>query len=136
MNCPNCKKPIPEPDVVDGIIYYVCGNCGECLSPDDDTVAEESDGRLEHATLDLSEVMSEQDLHRAFISQLKFPIYYGQNWAAFWDVVTDAGLPTKLTVKNSAEFRQRFPTLANHFENQIKKASDMYSWLDTEIEWK
>lgn len=42
-----------------------------------------------HKTLDLTNITTELDFHNYVSDQLEFPYYYGKNWDAFWDCITD-----------------------------------------------
>lgn len=39
-------------------------------------------------TIDVSSVTDERGLHTALAQALRFPAFYGMNWAAFWDAIT------------------------------------------------
>lgn len=39
--------------------------------------------------IDLKEVNTVQELHDLLSTKLGFPDYYGNNWDAFWDMITD-----------------------------------------------
>jgi RNAse (barnase) inhibitor barstar len=43
----------------------------------------------EKYTLDFSNVKDYFDMHRIIKDELDFPDYYGENWSAFWDCLTD-----------------------------------------------
>lgn len=40
-------------------------------------------------TLDFSKVNDVEEVHQIAKDELDFPDYYGKNWAAFWDCLTD-----------------------------------------------
>ena len=40
-------------------------------------------------TLDFRNVKDYTDMHRIIKKELDFPDYYGGNWSAFWDCLTD-----------------------------------------------
>ena len=42
-----------------------------------------------HATVDLRQAQSEQDLHAAFKAALQLPDFYGMNWSAWIDCLSD-----------------------------------------------
>lgn len=49
--------------------------------------------------IDVTTVQSEGELHRLLKQKLDFPAYYGENWDAFWDLVSDPegdGLPDEI----------------------------------------
>ena len=43
----------------------------------------------EKYTLDFTDVKGYYDLHAIIKTELDFPDYYGANWDAFWDCITD-----------------------------------------------
>lgn len=40
-------------------------------------------------TLDFSQIKYFGDIHKVIKNELDFPDYYGENWDAFWDCLTD-----------------------------------------------
>lgn len=55
---------------------------------------------MSHLYIDLSNVTSSAELHQLLKESLHFPDYYGENWNAFWDVITDVDfitLPDSIT---------------------------------------
>lgn len=55
---------------------------------------------MSHLYIDLSNVTSSTELHQLLKESLHFPDYYGENWDAFWDVITDVDfitLPDSIT---------------------------------------
>ena len=60
--------------------------------------------------LDLRGVASATDLHTLLKERLSLPDYYGRNWDAFWDVITDEWpLPQQLVLCGWCKFQHRFP---------------------------
>ena len=50
-------------------------------------------------TLDFSEIKYYDDIHEIIKRELDFPDYYGCNWDAFWDCLTDmAGRPVNIRI--------------------------------------
>ena len=43
----------------------------------------------EKYTLDFSNVQQYGDIHQIIKKELDFPDYYGENWSAFWDCLTE-----------------------------------------------
>jgi ribonuclease inhibitor len=65
--------------------------------------------------IDLSLVQSEDELHRTLAASLSFPAWYGRNWDAFWDCITDnelSRMPQQLTVRGWASLRDTLPQAA------------------------
>ena len=55
----------------------------------------------EEYILDFSEVKYIYDVHQIIKKEFDFPDYYGANWDAFWDCITDmANLEMKIDVLN------------------------------------
>ena len=70
-----------------------------------------------HIIIDLTNIKSSKQLHYELKEKLAFPEYYGENWDAFWDLITDedmAPLPKRLTLKGFSVFEK------NLFEDSIK----------------
>jgi ribonuclease inhibitor len=42
--------------------------------------------------VDLANVSSVEELHALLASTLGFPVWYGKNWDAFWDCISDPQL--------------------------------------------
>lgn len=62
--------------------------------------------------LDLSAVATADDLHSILASSLGFPDWYGRNWDAFRDCVTDpelSSIPPQLHVHGFAELSSSLP---------------------------
>jgi ribonuclease inhibitor len=62
--------------------------------------------------LDVSGLRSGPELHELLATKLGFPGYYGRNWDAFWDCITDpdqSRMPSVLRVRGWAALAQRLP---------------------------
>jgi RNAse (barnase) inhibitor barstar len=67
-------------------------------------------------TLAVSDATSAQSLHEKLAVALGFPDYYGKNWDAFWDCITDPGqstMPRRLIIKGFGVLRERLPREAD-----------------------
>ena len=67
-------------------------------------------------TLAVSDATSAQSLHEKLAAGLGFPDYYGKNWDAFWDCITDPGqstMPRRLIIKGFGALRKRLPREAD-----------------------
>jgi ribonuclease inhibitor len=92
--------------------------------------------RLQHVEIDLANVANEDALHRLLMQRLQFPDYYGKNWNAFWDVITEPdGLPHTLTLRGWAEFQHRLPAVAEQLRECLQDAGIKYSYVDCQIEY-
>jgi RNAse (barnase) inhibitor barstar len=64
----------------------------------------------------VSEATSGQSLHEKLAAALSFPDYYGKNWDAFWDCITDPGqsvMHRRLIIKGFNVLQERLPREAN-----------------------
>ena len=62
--------------------------------------------------IDLKAINTKQDFHSLLSDKLGFPEWYGNNWDAFWDLITDTEivkLPDKLTFIGFKELSERLP---------------------------
>lgn len=62
--------------------------------------------------LDVSEIATPEALQVLLESRLGFPGYYGRNWNAFWDCITDpdqSAMPDVLRVTGWERLAKRFP---------------------------
>jgi len=67
-------------------------------------------------TLTVSDAMSARSLHENLAAALGFPEYYGKNWDAFWDCITDPGqstMPRRLIIKGFGVLQDRLPREAD-----------------------
>ena len=63
----------------------------------------------EQYTIDFSAVKYYLDMHKAIQKALDFPDYYGQNWDAFWDCLTDlAGRLVRIEIIGLEVIKQKF----------------------------
>ena len=63
----------------------------------------------EQYIIDFSNVKYYLDMHKAIQKALDFPDYYGQNWDAFWDCLTDmAGQTVRIEIVGLEVIKQKF----------------------------
>lgn len=68
-------------------------------------------------TIDVSTVRTSKQLHLLLKDNLQFPDHYGENWAAFWDVITDEdGLPDIVEFVGWDLLNQRLPEDAGYLK--------------------
>lgn len=68
-------------------------------------------------TIDVSTVRTSKQLHLLLKDKLQFPDHYGENWAAFWDVITDDdGLPDIVEFVGWDLLSQRLPEDASYLK--------------------
>ena len=68
--------------------------------------------------IDLREVNTKQEFHKLLSSKLGFPDWYGNNWDAFWDMITDTEIvtmPNRLTLLGFKELSEKMPKDAKIF---------------------
>ncbi len=64
----------------------------------------------ETVVIDLSTVGSIEQLHAVLQDRFQFPDFYGRNWDAFWDSITDlVVLPPRIRLAGWENFKSRFP---------------------------
>ena len=69
--------------------------------------------------IDLREVNTKQEFHKLLSSMLGFPDWYGNNWDAFWDMITDTEIvtmPNRLTLLGFKELSEKLPKDAKVFQ--------------------
>jgi len=67
---------------------------------------------MEVIELDLASVETPMDLHVLLWDRLGFPSYYGRNWDAFWDCITDpqqSSMPNVLRLSGWSILNRRMP---------------------------
>ncbi len=92
--------------------------------------------RARHIEIDLADVATLEQLHALLMQRLEFPYYYGKNWDAFWDVVTEPDrLPEILTLRGWAVFEQRLPEAARQLRQCLQDAGLQCPYVDCKIEY-
>ena len=60
--------------------------------------------------LDFSNIQYYGDVHKIIKEAFDFPDYYGENWSAFWDCLTDmVGRPICVQIFGLDRFQKGFP---------------------------
>ena len=73
--------------------------------------------------LDMSGILDEETLHEYLSKKLNFPGYYGYNFDAFWDCITDeeqSRMPGHLVVEGLAELKRLLPQQHSMFVSCLK----------------
>lgn len=86
------------------------------------------------AVIDGRKIRSKFDLHSAFITQLCFPAFYGENFDALYDMLVSVEKPTKVKLKNLDRLQKTL--LKADYETLLlllKEASEANSLLSVEI---
>ena len=72
-------------------------------------------------TLDFSKVNSIQEIHQIIKDELDFPDYYGMNWYAFWDCLTDMiGDPIHIEIIGMERIQTKSPDCAEIILETLK----------------
>ena len=79
-------------------------------------------------TLDFSNVNYIGEVHQIIKKELDFPDYYGENWYAFWDCLTDmVGDPLHIEILGFERLQNKFPRDAEIIFDTLK---DLKHWGD------
>ena len=72
-------------------------------------------------TLDFSKVNYINEVHQIIKDELDFPDYYGMNWSAFWDCLTDmVGDPIHIEIIGMEIVQRKFPRHAQIMLESLK----------------
>lgn len=72
-------------------------------------------------TVNFTDVKNYLEMHAVIRDSLKFPAYYGDNWDAFWDCITDvAGTPIHIQVLGLENIKKRFGDEADIFLDLLR----------------
>jgi len=78
---------------------------------------------MNELVINLKEVNNKQELHNLLSANFGFPDWYGNNWDAFWDLITDAEivkLPNRLILIGFKELSEKLPKDAEIFRNVLQ----------------
>lgn len=71
--------------------------------------------------IDFSSVKYYLEMHKVIKDALDFPDYYGQNWSAFWDCLTDmVGDPINIEVRGLEVIERKFNGAVETLINILK----------------
>jgi RNAse (barnase) inhibitor barstar len=86
--------------------------------------------------IDCSNIKDKKELHEQFKTKLNFPEYYGMNWDAFWDCITEINnLPNKLIMKNWSKLKLKLPKDTKIFEEIISDFKNENPNINFNIEY-
>ena len=86
--------------------------------------------------IDCSEIKEKRELHEQLKTKLNFPEYYGMNWDAFWDCITEINnLPNKLIMKNWSKLKLKLPKDTKIFEEIISDFKNENPNINFNIEY-
>ena len=86
--------------------------------------------------IDLKVVNTKQELHNLLSAKLGFPEWYGGNWDAFWDLITDTEIikmPDKLTLIGFKELSKKLPKDAQLLQQCFLDVKNEYPSITCEI---
>jgi len=86
--------------------------------------------------IDLKEVNTKEELHNLLSSKLGFPDWYGKNWDAFWDLITDTELvkmPNRLTLVGFKELSEKLSQDAQQLRQCFLDMKEKYPSIACEI---
>ncbi|MED4753611.1 barstar family protein [Brevibacillus choshinensis] len=93
--------------------------------------------RTKQVIIDVSNVETLLQFHQLLKEKLSFPDIYGNNWAAFWDVISRMiELPMKITFIGWGHLYQRFPEDAEIMMSKFEKLNKKYPSEAAEIEYR
>ena len=81
--------------------------------------------------LDFSKVQYLGEVHKIIKEELDFPDYYGENWYAFWDCLTDmiGDDPLHIELRGMEHLQNKFPRAAKIMLEELK---DLKHWANDE----
>lgn len=71
--------------------------------------------------IDFTAVENYRQIHTVIKEALNFPDYYGCNWSAFWDCLTDMEMPINIEVLGMANIERRFDGVAKTIVDIFKE---------------
>ncbi len=84
--------------------------------------------------IDLQAIASPEELHSLLMRSLSFPGWYGENWDAFWDVITGlVEMPLAIKFIGWHDFSQRLPREANLLKECLAQMQDEYPQEASEV---
>ncbi len=92
--------------------------------------------RLSVIKIDLSSVKASSQLHSILRNALSFPDWYGQNWDAFWDAITNlVEMPIKLELVGWSVFSEHLPRDARLMRQCLTNMTIEYPDLAPEVNY-
>lgn len=86
--------------------------------------------------IDCSNVQTEHEVHAAFAEALSFPSYYGHNWDAFWDILTDSGwFPPAITIAGRSHLQAHLPGAVAQLERCFSDLKARSPDDEVEVTW-
>lgn len=86
--------------------------------------------------IDLKEVHTKEELHNLLSVKLGFPDWYGNNWDAFWDMITDTDvvtMPDRLVLLGFKELFEKLPKDAKILQECFLDLKQKYPLTSCEV---
>jgi RNAse (barnase) inhibitor barstar len=94
-----------------------------------------ADHRPEFRELDLSRVATPDELQHVLYEAFDFPGYYGHNWNAFWDCISEGRMPRRLQVVGWQNVLDRLPDDARVMQECLSDLNALHPDIAVEVEW-
>lgn len=95
------------------------------------------DERIQLITINLDSVKTIKELHYELKKALDFPMYYGMNWDAFWDVITGmVELPVILEIIGWSHIENSLPKDAMILKQLFDKFNTEFPEWSCEVKYK
>ena len=89
---------------------------------------------MRKVSIDVSRVKTKQELHELLASELSFPSFYGKNWDAFWDTITDlVEMPQILEISGLDALERTLPKDAAQLNTCLNDLGKDYPEIACEI---
>ncbi|WP_028865068.1 barstar family protein [Psychromonas aquimarina] len=86
--------------------------------------------------IDLCSIESNEQLHKHLSSSLLFPDFYGMNWDAFWDCITDLiVLPETIEFLNSQSLKAKLPESYTQLKECFTDLALEYPNINCHVIW-
>lgn len=87
--------------------------------------------------INLSKVTSERELHELLARSLSFPNFYGLNWDAFWDSISDlVSLPERIVFTGSSTLKDMLPSSYEQLQNCFNDLIEEYPNINCAVYWE
>ena len=77
-------------------------------------------------SIDVATVSSVEELHVLLARAMRFPDFYGKNWDAFWDCITDPSLSelgSRINIRGMDQLQERLPVAADKLRECLQELS-------------
>ena len=87
--------------------------------------------------IDLSTIKNKQELHFHLSQKLSFPSFYGNNWDAFWDLITGLiELPKEINFVGADSFKAKLPTEYQQLKGCFDDLPKEYPDIICKVSWR